>query len=112
MTTPAKPDLTAALAALRERFLGSSGAIVESFAGLAARLAADPGDVETLTAVRGESHRVHGTAGSYGFHEASRLAAELELLAGRWLAGPACDIDRRAEIVERFSERLRASFRE
>ncbi|MHB1297213.1 MAG: Hpt domain-containing protein [Gemmatimonadaceae bacterium] len=111
MTTPEKPDLTEALAALRERFRGSSGAIIDIFAGLAARLAADPGDVATLTAVRGESHRVHGTAGSYGFHEASRLAAELELLADRWLADPACNLDRRAEIVERFSERLRAGFR-
>ncbi len=53
-------------------------------------------------------HRVHGTAGSYGFLQASRLAAAMEQVALRWAADEDLDRERRAEVIRRFSRTLGA----
>ncbi len=52
---------------------------------------------------------MHGTAGSYGFHEASRLAGALEPVAVKWAADAQLDRDRRAGIVRQFVRSLTAS---
>lgn len=110
MTPPARPDLAATLARLRERFLASSGQTVAIFAGLAEELARDPASAETLATLHRELHRTHGTSGSYGFHSASRVAAALEAVAARWAAEPAHDAAQRPLIVGRFAEALRRAF--
>ena len=117
MTPPAKPDLAATLARLRERFFATSGAVVEAFLAVAARLRRDPGDVTALEDLRQAAHRTHGTAGSYGFHAAGRLAASLEVVSMAWIAAAPAEAragahatDRRARIIERFAALLRAAF--
>lgn len=107
---PAPGDLSAVLAQLRERYLASSGNTVAAFAELAEQLQLNPTAPEVVDALRRELHRVHGTAGSYGFHEASRLAGALEPVAIRWAADPRLDRDRRASIVRQFVRALGSSF--
>lgn len=110
MTTPGKPDLTSTIARLRERFLASSEQTIATFGSLAERLAGEPADVDAIETLQRELHRTHGTAGSYGFHAASRAAAALEAVAAQWLAAPALDPARRGAIVRRFAEALDRAF--
>lgn len=100
----------AALAALRERFLASTENTLTAFRGFARQLALSPAAPAVVEGLRRELHRVHGTAGTYGFTEASRLAARMEEQAVRWAAAPDLDVERRAVIVEHFVEALAAAF--
>jgi len=102
-------DLNAALAAMRERYASAAANTVAAFERLAERLDTEPAAVALLTALRRELHRVHGTAGSVGFEEASRLAASMETLATRWLDDPALDRERRGAVVSQFARSLRES---
>lgn len=106
---PTAPAASAALLALRERFRGSAGTTVAGFAALAARLAQSPAAPEVLESLRRELHRVRGTAGSYGFMDASRLAEHLEGRVMRWAAEPALDVHLRAREVEHFAAALRTA---
>jgi DNA-binding response OmpR family regulator/HPt (histidine-containing phosphotransfer) domain-containing protein len=102
-------DLNAALAAMRERYASAAANTVAAFERLAEQLDTEPAAVALLTALRRELHRVHGTAGSVGFEEASRLAASMETLATRWLDDPALDHERRGAVVAQFARSLRES---
>ncbi len=62
------PELPPGLLA---EYLESARSQLAVLAGLAERLAAAGGDREALEALRHETHKVHGSAGSYGFMEAS-----------------------------------------
>ncbi len=104
-------DLSAVLQQLREKYLASSGNTLTAFTELAEQLQRDPAAPEVVDALRRELHRVHGTAGSYGFHEASRLAGALEPVAVKWAADRSMDRDRRAGIVRQFVRSLAASLR-
>lgn len=103
-------ELSNTLATLRERFAASAAKTMAALTSLADHLQRTPSSVEVVDALRRELHRVHGTAGSYGFHEASRLAAGLELVASRWQSDPGCDRDRRAAIVRQLVRALAAAF--
>ncbi len=63
---------------LLEEYLQSARGQLQLLAQLADRLAARNDDVEALEALRREVHKIHGSAGSYGFWSASRLAAGME----------------------------------
>lgn len=102
-------DLSAVLTQLREKYLASSGNTLAAFSQLAEQLQRDPTAPEVVEALRRELHRVHGTAGSYGFHEASRLAGALEPVAVKWAADAQMDRDRRAGIVRQFIRSLAGS---
>lgn len=104
-------DLSAVLKQLREKYLASSGNTLTAFSDLAEQLQRDASAPEVVDALRRELHRVHGTAGSYGFHEASRLAGALEPVAVKWAANPTLDRDRRAGIVRQFVRALAGSLR-
>ncbi len=108
MNRPA--DLDEVLAKLRERFAASAGNTLKAFENLADQLQRTPTAPEVVDALRRELHRLHGTAGSYGFHEASRLASALEMLANRWQADAQRDRDRRATIVRQFARSLAVAF--
>jgi DNA-binding response OmpR family regulator len=108
---PGPADLSSVLAQLREKYLASSGNTLTAFSDLAEQLQRDPAAPEVVDALRRELHRVHGTAGSYGFHEASRLAGALEPVAVRWASDSSLDRDRRAGIVRQFVRALGASLR-
>src|SRR6266480_542363 len=79
------PELPPGLLA---EYLESARSQLGVLAGLAERLAAAGGDREALEALRHETHKVHGSAGSYGFMEASRLAAGMEATVKDWVARP------------------------
>lgn len=108
MKSPA--EFNDVLLKLRERFAVSAGKTVAAFTELAAQLQRSPVAPEVVDALRRELHRVHGTAGSYGFHDASRLAAALELVAARWETNPSLDSDRRGAVVRQFALALGAAF--
>ena len=102
-------DINAALAAMREKYASAAANTVAAFERIAEQLETAPAAAALLTALRRELHRVHGTAGSVGFEEASRLAASMETLATRWLDDSALDRERRGEVVSQFARSLRAS---
>ncbi|HWZ59436.1 MAG TPA: response regulator [Gemmatimonadaceae bacterium] len=99
-----------AMRALQERFRASGMRTVESFRALAAQLTVTPTATEVVDAVRRELHRVHGTAGSYGYHEASRLAGKLEGRAVRWAADGLVDHEQRGAMIEQFAGVLELAF--
>ncbi|HEX6060196.1 MAG TPA: Hpt domain-containing protein, partial [Gemmatimonadaceae bacterium] len=111
MTHPATPKRTSdVLRALRERFRSSSAETVAAFREMARRLADAPSDPGLVASLRADVHRVRGTAGSYGYVDASRLAALLEERVARWAAEPDLDRAERATIVEHFVSALTLAF--
>src|SRR6266513_3046671 len=80
------PELPPGLLA---EYLESARSQLGVLAGLVHRIAARSADREALDALRREIHKVHGSAGSYGFMDASRLAAGMEATVKDWLARPA-----------------------
>src|SRR2546428_4692644 len=66
------PELPPGLVA---EYLESARSQLGVLAGLAERLVVAASDREAIDALRRETHKVHGSAGSYGVMEASRLAA-------------------------------------
>jgi DNA-binding response OmpR family regulator len=99
-----------ALAALREHFRASSGPLVDTFERLAPQLATVPASPRALEALKRELHKVKGTAGSYGFLDASALAAKLEERVTEWTRDPALERDNRATIIRHFASALRLAF--
>src|SRR5438309_9839957 len=80
---------------LREEYLAGMRATLGMLAAIAKRLAAAGSDREALETLRREAHKINGSAGSFGFMEASRLAAGMEVTAKDWVARPGdTDMDR------------------
>src|SRR5438128_10956361 len=97
------PELPPGLLA---EYLESARAQLGVLAGLAERLVAAGGDREALDALRRETHKVHGSAGSYGFMEASRLAAGMEATVKDWAARPDEPDVERGSLARWFVKRL------
>jgi CheY-like chemotaxis protein len=96
-----------ALRTLRERFRETSAGTITLLEDLSRQLGLDPAAPETIATLRRELHRVHGTAGSYGFSEASRLAAKLELRVAGWEQDAALESTQRSTIIGHFVSALR-----
>src|SRR5437764_14100365 len=80
---------------LLAEYLESAATQLQVLAGLADRLTVAANDTEALDGLRRETHKIRGSAGSYGFWEASRLAAGMEETAKDWVARPNdVDLDR------------------
>lgn len=75
-------------------------------AALADRLTAAPDDRTALDALRREAHRINGSAGSFGFPEASRLAAGMEATVKDWLATTVDGTTDRGALARWFVVRL------
>ncbi|MGH7531516.1 MAG: Hpt domain-containing protein, partial [Gemmatimonadales bacterium] len=73
---------------IREEYLQGARDQVGAVAELAERLIAAGDDVAALDQLRRDAHRIRGSAGSFGFPQATEVAAELEEAAKRWLAHP------------------------
>ena len=101
--TSPPPELPPGLLA---EYLESARAQLGVLAGLAERLVAAGGDREALDALRRETHKVHGSAGSYGFMEASRLAAGMEATVKDWIARPDDPDVERGSLARWFVKRL------
>src|SRR5713226_10306560 len=97
------PELPPGLLA---EYLESARAQLGVLAGLAERLVAAGSDREVIDALRRETHKVHGSAGSYGFMEASRLAAGMEATVKDWAARPDEPDVERGSLARWFVKRL------
>src|SRR2546421_1677150 len=94
---------------LLAEYLESAATQLRVLAELADRLAVAANDTEALDRLRRETHKIHGSAGSYGFWEASRLAAGMEETAKDWVARPhEADLDR-GSIAQWFVAQLAES---
>ena len=94
---------------LLAEYLESAAAQLRILAELADRLAVAANDTEALDGLRRETHKIRGSAGSYGFWEASRLAAGMEETAKDWVAHPHdADLDR-GSIAQWFVAQLAES---
>ena len=102
----------ATLRALRMRFRAESWHTVGIFRRLATEISADPGKRDAVERLRIEAHRVHGTAGSFGFKRASQLAAVIEERAIAWSGDTDLEREHRGGVVEQFVRELEASFAE
>src|SRR5437773_2429387 len=100
---PPAPELPPGLLA---EYLESARAQLGVLAGLAERLVVAGGDRDALDALRRETHKVHGSAGSYGFMEASRLAAGMEATVKDWAARPDDPDVERGSLARWFVKRL------
>ena len=96
---------------LRERFKATIANTLDALRQLGAQLAERADAPEVLDALRRELHRVHGTAGSYGYTEASRLAGEAEARAVAWSGDPLLELEVRAVTVRRLVSALDEAFR-
>jgi HPt (histidine-containing phosphotransfer) domain-containing protein len=78
-------DLQEILAALREGYAADLPALVASLAASIDLARREP-SAESLRAARDQAHRIHGTAGSYGFAAAGKAAGRIEVAldAGAW----------------------------
>src|SRR5213594_3420798 len=105
--TSPPPELPPGLLA---EYLESARGQLSVLAGIAERLVAAGADREALDELRRETHKVHGSAGSYGFMDASRLAAGMEATVKDWVARPDDkDVDRGSVagwFVKRLAEML------
>ncbi len=100
----------AAFAALRERYRAATPRTLALLRDPAALLEREPDAAEPLAVLRRELHRVRGTAGSYGFAEASVLCGAMEERAVRWSEDPGADAGARGPLLRRFAEALELAF--
>src|SRR5947209_11182858 len=91
---------------LREEYLAGMRAQLGLLATIADRLTAAGNDREALAVLQRATHKIPGSAGSYGFAEASRLAAGLEATAKDWVARPDDPEVDRGSLVHWFVARL------
>lgn len=95
---------------LLEGYLRSVQGQIDLLLGLADRLAARGDDPGALDELRREAHKVRGSAGSYGFPEATQVAAEIEESAKAWLGGGGAAPAERGVLVHVMLGRLRLAF--
>jgi len=82
MEASSEPDVPPELLAEYRRAVATQVAAIKACAD---RLVKYPSDRDALETFRREVHKVHGSAGSYGFPEASDLAAGMEETAKDWI---------------------------
>lgn len=91
---------------LLEEYLEGMRRQLGLLADLADRLSVAGNDRAALEALRRETHKIHGSAGSYGFWGVSRLAAGMEATVRDWAARPD-DVDAdRGSLTQWFVARL------
>lgn len=95
---------------LREEYLRSIRERLDALALLIARLAEHGEDLAAVEDLRREAHKIRGSAGSYGFAEATAIAGEIEDAAKEWLAHPTALTDLRSGIAGELLRRLEAAF--
>ena len=107
--TPEQSAFDDAISTLRVRFAESVGATVASFRTAADQLERAPASPPVLASIRRDLHRLSGTAGTFGFPEAGRLAGAMDLVVERWAGSLTVDLTRRGSIVRSFASILGAA---
>jgi len=95
---------------LLEEYLAGMRTELATLATIAERLAVAKHDRAAIEALRRAAHQIHGSAGSFGFMEASRLAAGMEATAKDWAEWPDDPEVERAPLARLFVGRLAALF--
>ena len=101
--TSPPPELPPGLLA---EYLESARGQLSVLLAIAERLVAAGADRAALDELRRETHKIHGSAGSYGFMEASRLAAGMEATVKDWVARPDEPDVERGSLARWFVKRL------
>ncbi len=91
---------------LLEEYLAGMRTELAALAAIAERLAAAKNDRGAIEALRRAAHKIHGSAGSFGFMAASRLAAGMEATAKDWADWPGNPEVERASLARWFVARL------
>ena len=94
---------------LRDEYLKGARDQLGGIAELAERLITSGDDAAAIEDLRHEAHKLRGSAGSFGFAQASVVAAELEDAAKQWLAQPADGAGTRGAAARGFVRRLAAA---
>jgi CheY-like chemotaxis protein/HPt (histidine-containing phosphotransfer) domain-containing protein len=94
---------------VRDEYLQGARDQLGAIAELAERLIAAGDDTAAIEALRRDAHRLRGSAGSFGFPQASVVAAELEEAAKKWLEKPANGVADRGNAARGFVRRLAAA---
>ncbi|HEY7193226.1 MAG TPA: response regulator [Gemmatimonadales bacterium] len=94
---------------VRNEYLQGARDQLGAIAELAERLIAAGNDTAAIEALRRDAHRLRGSAGSFGFPQASTVAAELEEAAKQWLEQPGNGVGDRGKAARGFVRRLAAA---
>src|SRR6266496_284043 len=94
---------------VRDEYLQGARDQLGTIAELAERLIASGDDTAAIEALRRDAHRLRGSAGSFGFPQASVVAAELEEAAKQWLESPGNGVADRGMAARDFVRRLAAA---
>jgi len=94
---------------VRDEYLQGARDQLGAIAELAERLIAAGDDTAAIEALRRDAHRLRGSAGSFGFPQASVVAAELEAATKQWLERPTDGVQTRGYDARAFVRRLAAA---
>jgi CheY-like chemotaxis protein len=94
---------------VRDEYLQGARDQLGAIAELAERLIATGDDTAAIETLRRDAHRLRGSAGSFGFPQASVVAAELEEMAKKWLEKPGNGVSDRGNAARGFVRRLAAA---
>ena len=94
---------------VRDEYLHGARDQLGAIAELAERLIAAGDDTAAIETLRRDAHRLRGSAGSFGFPQASVVAAELEEAAKHWLEHPGNGVGDRGQAARAFVRRLAAA---
>ena len=94
---------------VRDEYLQGARDQLGAIAELAERLIAAGTDTAAIAELRRDAHRLRGSAGSFGFPQASVVAAELEEAAKQWLEHPGNGVADRGQAARGFVRRLAAA---
>ena len=94
---------------VRDEYLRGARDQLGAIAEVAERLIATGDDTAAIEELRRDAHRLRGSAGSFGFPQASVVAAELEEAAKRWLERPGNGVADRGMAARGFVRRLAAA---
>ncbi len=94
---------------MREAYLQGARDQLGGIAELAERLITTGDDIDAVDQLRREAHKIRGSAGSFGFAQATAVAAELEEAAKQWLAQPGHGARTRGAAARAFVRRLAAA---
>jgi len=94
---------------VRDEYLQGARDQLGAIAELAERLIAAGDDRAAIEQLRRDAHRLRGSAGSFGYPQASVVAAELENAAKQWLEHPGNGVADRGRAARGFVRKLAAA---
>jgi CheY-like chemotaxis protein len=94
---------------VRDEYLQGARDQLGAIAEVAERLINAGDDTAAIETLRRDAHRLRGSAGSFGFAQASVVAAELEEAAKHWLEHPGNGVADRGQAARGYVRRLAAA---